>query len=102
MRERADEFLGSSARGMFIGTFHLLGLRILRENLTDDIAVCDRRRQVDILEGLLRGRRKAERMVETISRFKGFIEEAQDLEARNCGKPTTTNSGDRGYMISMT
>jgi DNA helicase II / ATP-dependent DNA helicase PcrA len=80
MRERVDEFLGSSASDIFIGTFHLLGLRILRENLTGDFGVCDKGRQVDILEGFTGGRKKAEHAAETISRFKNFIEEPGEMK----------------------
>ena len=82
MRERADEFLKSRASDMFIGTFHLLGLRMMRENLTGDLGVCDKGRQVDILKGLTGSRRKAEQAAETISRFKNFIEEPREVEAR--------------------
>ncbi|MDR2017417.1 MAG: UvrD-helicase domain-containing protein [Syntrophobacterales bacterium] len=80
MRERVDEFMGSRASGMFIGTFHLLGLRIIKENLKNGMAVCDRRRQIDILEPLSGGRRRAEQMAEAISRIKSLMEEPQDME----------------------
>ena len=80
MRERVIEYLGSPAAGMFIGTFHLLGLRIMRENLADDFAVCDRGRQVGILEELTDGRKKAEEAADTISRIKNFIDEPRNTE----------------------
>ncbi len=61
MRERAEAFLGTGVTGMFIGTFHLLGLRIIREMVSEDFSVISREEGIDILERLTGGRRKAER-----------------------------------------
>jgi len=80
MRERVMGYLGSAASGMFIGTFHLLGLRIMRENLADDFTVCDRVQQVGILEGLTGSRKKAEQAADRISRIKSFINEPGEIE----------------------
>jgi len=80
VRERVTGYLGGAAAGMFIGTFHLLGLRIMRENLADDFTICDRVQQVGILEGLTGSRKKAEQAADRISRIKNFIDEAAEIE----------------------
>ena len=80
MRERTDAFLGDRASGIFIGTFHLLGLKLIRESRREPFTVCDRAGQVDILHGLMGDRRGAERMVERLSRIKGLSEEADPAE----------------------
>ena len=41
MRERVQALLGHDARGAFIGTFHLLGMRILRESGME-FSICSR------------------------------------------------------------
>ncbi len=82
MRERTDTLLGSRGGKVFIGTFHLLGLRIIMESLQRGFSVIDRERQTDILKGLTGGAKKADLMAERISRIKGFIEEI-DEETRD-------------------
>ncbi|MEW6599575.1 MAG: UvrD-helicase domain-containing protein [Nitrospirota bacterium] len=54
MQERVASLLGNESRKMFIGTFHVLGLRIMRKYLTDDFVVCDRDGQIEILKAIVR------------------------------------------------
>jgi DNA helicase II / ATP-dependent DNA helicase PcrA len=79
MSERVRAFSGETrTAGMFMGTFHLLGLRIMREQSQDDFTVCGRTEQVDLLKGLTGSRKKAERMAGKISRIKALGEEADE------------------------
>jgi DNA helicase-2/ATP-dependent DNA helicase PcrA len=79
MRERVDALPGDAARNAFIGTFHLLGLRIIRESLGGDLALYSREEQVEVLKPLVKGSlRKAQQAVERISRIKNGAEEADD------------------------
>jgi DNA helicase-2/ATP-dependent DNA helicase PcrA len=82
MKERTEALLGGAARKMFIGTFHLLGFRIIRENRTDDFAIYGRDEQAGLLKPLMGGSaKKARQAAETISRIKNFLE-AADGEMR--------------------
>ena len=44
---------------IFIGTFHLLGLRIIRENIGKDFTLLSRDEQTELLKGLMKGTSKA-------------------------------------------
>jgi len=79
MKERAGELLGDAASRIFIGTFHLLGLRIIRESRSDDFAICGREEQVALLKSLAKeGSRKSAQLAERISRIKNFLDEPAD------------------------
>jgi DNA helicase-2/ATP-dependent DNA helicase PcrA len=72
MRERTNALLGAQADNMFIGTFHLLGLRIIRENLQESLAICGRDEQIDLLRPIVgNSARAAQQMAERISTIKG-------------------------------
>ncbi len=74
MRERASAVIGSDAAKVFIGTFHLLGLKILKDNRSDDFIIYTRDEQVDILRTLMKSPvKKAKQAVEQISRLKNFL-----------------------------
>ncbi len=76
MRERVSALLGAEARGAFIGTFHLLGLRILRDSGMA-FSVCAREDQIRVLQSLMGCTTKAARdMAESISRAKNLVEPA--------------------------
>ncbi len=81
MRERANRFLGSAVSRMFIGTFHLLGLRIMRDRIDGEFAVYDRGQQISILKRLTGSQKKAEQVFEKVSRVRNLIEEG-DPEIR--------------------
>ena len=82
MRERIHAFLGKRAESLFIGTFHLLGLKIMRESLEDDIVICTREEQIDLLKQISgHSARSARQMAEKISRVKNCVEEP-DRETR--------------------
>ncbi len=79
MRERAEAVLDSRCSRIFIGTFHLLGLRILRENLSDDFTILGRDEQLSLIKALLeKSRGRARRVAERISRIKNFAGRAED------------------------
>ncbi len=74
MRERAAAVIGSDAAKVFIGTFHLLGLRMLTDNRPDDFVIYTRDEQVEILRTLMKSPvKKAKQAVERISRIKNFL-----------------------------
>ncbi len=72
MLERSAALLGRAADGVFIGTFHLLGLRIIRDTRPDNFILYSREEQIDLLKGLLKGSvKEARKRAEEISRMKG-------------------------------
>jgi superfamily I DNA/RNA helicase len=79
MQERAASLLGDQIERIFVGTFHLLGLRILREIRGDDFGICSRDEQVELLRPLLKGSaKKAPQMAEAISRVKNFLQKPDE------------------------
>jgi DNA helicase-2/ATP-dependent DNA helicase PcrA len=79
MRERIHALLGDISRRVFLGTFHLLGLRIIRECATDGFVIYNREEQVKLLKPLLQGTRlKAADIVDKISHVKGLALETSD------------------------
>lgn len=53
MRERLFALMGATLQEMFVGTLHLLGLRIIRENTTDRFVVYSREEQVGLLKSFI-------------------------------------------------
>jgi superfamily I DNA/RNA helicase len=79
MRKRAAAVIGSDAAKIFIGTFHLLGLRIIRDNRAADFVIYSRDEQAELLKSLLKdSAKKVQQAVERISRIKNFLEEADN------------------------
>ena len=79
MRERAGALLGDTAEGVFIGTLHLLGLKILQETLPESFVIYDREEQMALLKSLTKGSGMApEEAADRISRVKGLIEDIDD------------------------
>ncbi len=79
MWERTEAILGAVARGIFIGTFHVLGLRILRDYVPGDFFICTRSEQEALIKktfdvSTVESRAIAERM----SRVKNFVEIVDD------------------------
>jgi superfamily I DNA/RNA helicase len=60
---------------MFIGTFHLLGLSIMRESLREDFLICSREDQTEVLKPIVGTAKAAQQMAERISRAKNCVEE---------------------------
>jgi len=85
MRERTAALLGKDATKVFIGTFHMLGLQIIRDNTPHDFIICTRSDQVNLLTAILQEtahRREANETAETISRIKNFLEDGdEDMRA---------------------
>ena len=74
MRERIHSLMGDTYRRVFLGTFHLLGLRIIRENATNGFVIYNREEQVKLLKPLLKGTRlKAADIADKISHVKGLV-----------------------------
>jgi DNA helicase-2/ATP-dependent DNA helicase PcrA len=82
MRERTNALLGAQAGNMFIGTFHLLGLRIIRENLKESLTICGRDEQIDLIKPMAGDSIKAaQQAADKISRIKNLVEEV-DAETK--------------------
>lgn len=74
MRERVVALIGSPSDSMFIGTFHLLGLKIMRENGMEP-TICTRDEQAGLLELVMGASAKTARQAaERISRLKNLAE----------------------------
>ncbi len=79
MKERTEAFLGKKAAGIFIGTFHLLGLRIIREHRGADFSIVSRGEQFELLKPIVQGQAKnARETAEKISRVKNFLDTPGD------------------------
>lgn len=77
MREMADALFGKDSGGIFIGTLHLLGFTILRDNLPESHTIYSRDEQLDLLKSLLKGSGiKAQDAADRISRIKSLMEDA--------------------------
>ncbi|OPY64383.1 MAG: ATP-dependent DNA helicase PcrA [Syntrophorhabdus sp. PtaU1.Bin050] len=98
MRERMRALLGERSDGMFVGTFHLLGLMIVKENVLDDLTIANRDEQTDILKSVAQGHGgKIEQVADAISRKKGMIEDLGD-EARGVYEAYQAALRERGMM----
>jgi ATP-dependent DNA helicase UvrD/PcrA len=79
MRERTVALLGYAAEGVFIGTLHLLGLRMMQEALGAGFTVCSREEQAGLLKTLLNcSAKKAQQAAEKISRMKNSLGSADE------------------------
>ncbi len=81
MRERTVTLPGKDAAKAFIGTFHMVGLQIVRDNTPHDFVICTRSYQVDLLRAILKDKahgRKVNETAETISRIKNFLEDGDE------------------------
>lgn len=77
MKERAAAILGETAAKIFIGTFHLLGHRIIRDAGGKDCSLYDKDDQISLLQTLMKcSAKKARHMAEHISHVKNFLETA--------------------------
>jgi superfamily I DNA/RNA helicase len=90
MQERIASLVGNASRRMFISTFHVLGLKILRDNLGDDFSLCDRDGQVALLKAVVQELRSRDskqmerisygKLAGRISQIKNGMEDAADLK----------------------
>ncbi len=79
MRVRTEALLGKDAKGIFIGTLHVLGLRIMKEMSPEAFTVCGKEEQIEILKPLIQGSvRKARQAAEMISRIKNSLEDGAE------------------------
>lgn len=73
MRERLHGFLGTASSKVFVGTLHLLGLTIIRENTSVGFVVYNREEQMKLLRPLLQdSKAKAMDMADEISYVKNL------------------------------
>jgi DNA helicase II / ATP-dependent DNA helicase PcrA len=73
MMDRLHTLLGATAQRVFVGTLHLLGLRIIRENTTTGFVVFNREEQVGLLRPLLQDPKiKAMDIADEISHVKSL------------------------------
>ena len=85
MRERVGAFLGDPAAHLFIGTFHLFGLRLLREIQPEKRGICTRDSQIELIRSITgKGPKRARQVAERISRFKNEVETIDDETAAVC------------------
>jgi DNA helicase-2/ATP-dependent DNA helicase PcrA len=89
MRERTEALLGGDASKVFIGTFHVLGLRIIKDEYPDNFIVYNREEQISLLKKLIKDSDSGKisqggrissyvLLAEKISRIKNFIENMDD------------------------
>ncbi|MBI5043255.1 MAG: UvrD-helicase domain-containing protein [Nitrospirae bacterium] len=79
MKERADALLGNNSGNIFIGTFHLLGLKIIKDALSDNFVLYNRDEQISLIKPLLKDTNiKPQEAIERISKVKNFLEDAND------------------------
>jgi superfamily I DNA/RNA helicase len=73
MRERLYGFLGTTSSKVFVGTLHLLGLTIIRENTSNGFVIYNREEQAKLLRPLLQGSKaKATDIADEISYVKNL------------------------------
>lgn len=83
MRERAEALLGDAASRVFIGTLHLLGLRMIRHAMPEGVTVCSREEQIALLQGPAnKSPAGARELAERISRVKSLGEGPDEVLAR--------------------
>jgi superfamily I DNA/RNA helicase len=83
MKERISALLGEPASRILIGTFHVLGLKIIRETFGDNFSIYDRDEQVELLKSLIKGTTKqAVQAADRISRIKNFPDEVAAPEIK--------------------
>lgn len=82
MKDRLDSLTSTGSQKVFVGTLHLLGLRIVRECSGNGYVVYDREEQVNLLRTLLKGsNQRADDMADRISYAKSLIEDpCNDIE----------------------
>jgi superfamily I DNA/RNA helicase len=77
MKERAEALLGGIASMLFAGTFHLLGLRIIKDTHGKEFSIFSRDEQAVLLKSLTQtSARKVQQVAEKISRIKNFLEDS--------------------------
>ena len=83
MQERTELLLGNEARRVFIGTFHLLGLNIVRNEYSHNCVIVNREEQINLIRKLLKdsvcGKTsgRADSISEHISRIKNCMEDIE-------------------------
>ncbi len=78
MKERIKELLGEKAKNIWMGTFHSIGLRILRENgkyigLPENFAIYDREDSKRILKDILKEGESPSLWIDKISKIRNEI-----------------------------
>jgi len=75
MRERIGPYLGENGEGLFLGTFHMFGLNILRKYYNRDFRLIEKKDQIEILRSLTDGTlKKAQEQLNYISKIKNLYD----------------------------
>jgi len=75
MKTRAEAQLENRVLRLFIGTFHLLGLKILKETSGERFILLDKESQLQLIKTISKlPNKRAEKLMEKISRVKNFQE----------------------------
>ncbi|HOL05916.1 MAG TPA: ATP-dependent helicase [Syntrophorhabdaceae bacterium] len=75
MRERISPYLTEEKNGLFLGTFHMFGLNILRRYYNRDFRLIERKKQLEILKSITDGTlKKAQALLDYISRVKNLYD----------------------------
>jgi len=86
MRERTEVLLGNDAHRVFISTFHMLGITIVRNEYSNNCIVINREEQITLIRKLLKDSysgktsRRADNISERISRIKNCMEDIDDIK----------------------
>lgn len=72
LKDRIRAFHGE-LNGLFAGTFHLFGLRVIEDTLEDEFSILSREEQLDLIKRVSGGSPSA--ILEKISRIKNLLEE---------------------------
>ncbi|MFN3739480.1 MAG: ATP-dependent helicase [Thermodesulfovibrionales bacterium] len=76
LKDRIKAFHGD-LNGLFAGTFHLFGLRIIKEITQEAFSIINREEQVDLVKRLS-GSERPSAIIEKISRIKNLLEEPDE------------------------
>ncbi len=76
LKERIRIFHGD-LKGLFAGTFHLFGLRIIKDTWGDEFSILSREEQLEVIKGVS-GSGRPSSIIERISRIKNLLDEPDD------------------------
>ena len=78
MKHRVDAMLGEKARGIFIGTFHLLGLEIIKSKKGGDFVIYSTDEQFELLKLVTKESIKKVRLIsKKISNVKNYLDDCE-------------------------
>jgi superfamily I DNA/RNA helicase len=79
MQERAESLLGKHADNLFIGTFHVFGVKVLKDTHAQEFVILDRDKQIELIKPLCKNSGlRAPKVADEISLIKNFIKEPDE------------------------